>query len=96
MKSRKARSASRQGIRLAQGVHLDGSKETKEVFVLVCPDGKVQLNRIAATVLRLCDGSHNRAELVAEVVRRSNEQARAAEIIEFLDAARSRGWIDES
>jgi pyrroloquinoline quinone biosynthesis protein D len=96
MKSRKARNASRQGIRLAQGVHLDGGKETKEIFVLVCPDGKVQLNRIAAAILRLCDGSYNRAELIAEVVRRSNEQARAAEITEFLDAARARGWIDET
>lgn len=96
MTSKKARGASRRGVRLAQGVHLDGSKETKEVFVLVCPDGKVQLNRIAAAILRLCDGSHSRAELVAEVVRRSNEQARAAEIVEFLDAARARGWINET
>lgn len=96
MKSKKARSALRQGVRLAQGVHLDGSKETKEVFVLVCPDGKVQLNRLAAAVLRLCDGSHSRTELVAEVVRGSNAQARAAEIVEFLDAARARGWIDET
>jgi pyrroloquinoline quinone biosynthesis protein D len=96
MKSKKARSASRPAIRLAHGVHLDGGKETKEVFVLVCPDGKVQLNRLAAAVLRLCDGSHSRAELIAEVVRRSNEQARAIEITAFLDAARARGWIDES
>lgn len=96
MKSRKARSASRLGVRLAHGVYLDGGKETKEVFVLVCPDGKVQLNRIAAAILRLCDGSYSRAELIAEVVRRSNAQARAGEITEFLDAARARGWIDET
>jgi pyrroloquinoline quinone biosynthesis protein D len=96
MKGKKARSASRQGVRLAQGVRLDGGRQTKEVFVLVCPNGKVQLNRIAAAILRLCDGSHSRAELLAEIVRGSNEQARAAEIIEFLDAARARGWIDET
>jgi pyrroloquinoline quinone biosynthesis protein D len=95
MKSKPPRGISRQGIRLAQGVHLDGGKETKEVFVLICPDGKVQLNRLAAAVLRLCDGSHSRAELIAEVVRGSHKQARAAEIVEFLNAARSRGWIDE-
>jgi coenzyme PQQ biosynthesis protein PqqD len=96
MKSKKAHSASGPGVRLAHGVHLDGGKETKEVFVLVCPDGRVQLNRIAAAILSLCDGSHSRAELVAAVVQGSNAQARAAEIIEFLDAARARGWIDES
>lgn len=82
-------------VRLAPGVHLDGG-EGSDVLVLVCPDDKVQLNRIAASILRLCDGSHDRAGLVAEVVRRSNEQARADEIIEFLDVARARGWIDET
>jgi hypothetical protein len=29
-------------------------------------------------------------------VHRSNPHTRAAEIIEFLDAARARGWIDET
>jgi pyrroloquinoline quinone biosynthesis protein D len=95
MTSKKRSGASRAGVRLAQGVHLDGGEE-RDAFVLICPDGNVQLNRIAASILRLCDGSHDRTRLVAEVVRRSNEQARAAEIIEFLDVARARGWIDES
>jgi hypothetical protein len=46
--------------------------------------------------LRLCDGSRDRAGVVAEVVRGSNPHTRPAEIIEFLDAARARGWIDET
>jgi pyrroloquinoline quinone biosynthesis protein D len=61
----------------------------------MCPNGQVQLNRIAAAILRLCDGSRDRADVVAEVVRRSHPRTRAAEIIEFLDVARARGWIDE-
>ncbi|HEY5756181.1 MAG TPA: pyrroloquinoline quinone biosynthesis peptide chaperone PqqD [Steroidobacter sp.] len=95
MTSKKRSGASRAGVRLAQGVHLDGGEEP-DVYVLVGPEGKVQLNRLAASILQLCDGSHDRAGLVAEVVRRSNEQARAVEIMEFLDVARTRGWIDES
>ena len=83
-------------VRLASGIRLDGGRERDEALVLVLPDGKVQLNRIAASILRLCDGSRNREDVVAEVVRRSHPQARAAEIIEFLDVARARGWIDES
>jgi hypothetical protein len=47
-------------------------------------------------ILRLCDGSRNRQDVVKEVVRQSHQQTRAAEIIEFLDAARARGWIDEA
>ena len=96
MRSKKQSGASRPVVRLAQGVRIDGDEKQKDAFVLVCPDGKVHLNRTAAAILRLCDGSHDRDGLVAEVVRRSSKQARAAEIIEFLDVARARGWIDEA
>jgi pyrroloquinoline quinone biosynthesis protein D len=86
------------GVRLAPGISLEGDKgEAKDaVMVLLSPNGPVQLNRIAAAILRLCDGSRDREAVVAEVVRRSNPHTRAAEIIEFLDAARARGWIDET
>jgi hypothetical protein len=50
---------------------------------------------MAETILRLCDGSRAREEVVA-VVRRSHPHTRAVEIIEFLDAAHARGWIDET
>lgn len=85
------------GVRLAPGIRLDGGgKDTGGVIVLVSPTGKVQLNRMAAAILRLCDGSRDRADLVAEVVRSSHPRTRAVEIMEFLDAARARGWIDET
>jgi hypothetical protein len=51
---------------------------------------------MAETILLLCDGSRDRDGVVAEVVRRSDPHTRAVEIIEFLDAARARGWIDET
>ena len=89
-------SRARAGVRLAPGVRLDGGQEKDGVLVLICPNGEVQLNRMAATVLRLCDGSRNREAVVAEVVRRSQPHTRAKEIIEFLDVARARGWIDET
>ena len=83
------------GVRLGPGISLDG-KEKDGVIVLVSPTGKVQLNRMAAAILRLCDGSRDRADVVAEVVRSSHPRTREAEIIEFLDAAHSRGWIEEA
>lgn len=82
-------------VRLAPGIRLDGGEEKDGVLVLVCPNGNVQLNRMAAAILRLCDGSRDREDVVAEVVRRAQPQTRAAEIVEFLDVARARGWIDE-
>jgi hypothetical protein len=87
------------GIKLAPGISLEGDKGDKAkdgVMVLLSANGPVQLNRTAAAILRLCDGSLDREGVVAEVMRRSNPHTRAAEIIEFLDAARARGWIDET
>lgn len=86
---------SRAAVRLAPGIRLDGKEEKDGVLVLVSPNGRVQLNRMAASILRLCDGSRGRADVVAEVMRTSHPHARAVEIIEFLDVARARGWIDE-
>ena len=64
-------------------------------MVLVCPEGNVQLNSVAAAILGLCDGSRDRAQVVAEVLHRTRNRARSAEIVEFLDAAVARGWIQE-
>jgi hypothetical protein len=67
-------------VRLGRGIRLEGDKAKDGVIVLMSPNGPVQLNQIAAVILKLCDGSRDRA----------------AEIVEFLDAARARGWIDET
>jgi pyrroloquinoline quinone biosynthesis protein D len=80
-------------VRLAPGVRLNGDQENDPLIVLVCPEGKVQLNRMAAAILRLCDGSRDREGVVAEALRGSPDRTRAAEIIEFLNAAVARGWI---
>jgi pyrroloquinoline quinone biosynthesis protein D len=87
--------AARPLVRLAPGIRVDGGVAKDDVVVLVGPQGKVQLNRIAAAILRLCDGTRDRDEVVAEVVRSSRRQTRAVEIVEFLDVARARGWIEE-
>ncbi len=73
-----------------------GDEASDAMLVLVCPDGEVQLNKIAAAILRLCDGSRDRASIVAEVVRDTHSQTRPSEIVEFLNAAVARGWINET
>ena len=89
-------SALRGLVCLAPGIRLDGHGETDTTRVLVCPEGNVQLNRIAAAILRLCDGSRGRAQIVTEILRDTSNQARSADIEEFLDAAAARHWIDEA
>jgi pyrroloquinoline quinone biosynthesis protein D len=64
--------------------------------VLVSPEGNVQLNTVAAAILAMCDGSRDRAQVISEVLQRTSNRARSAEIVEFLDAAGARGWIQEN
>jgi pyrroloquinoline quinone biosynthesis protein D len=82
-------------VHLASGVRLDKG-EQPEALVLVSPNGSVQLNEAAVNILRLCDGSHTRDDIVAEVTYRPRGSTLAADIGEFLDVARSRGWIVEA
>ena len=81
---------------LAPGIHLRGREEDDAEVVLVSPEGNVPLNSVAAAILGLCDGSRDRAQVVAEVLHKTRNRARSADIVEFLDAAVARGWIQES
>lgn len=88
-----AQKSTRSGVRLAPGVRLDGDDEKGDVPVLICPSGKVQLNGSAVAILRLCDGSRTRDDIVAELTIQSSRDTLAQDIIAFLNVARARGWI---
>jgi pyrroloquinoline quinone biosynthesis protein D len=83
-------------LHLAPGVRIDRGAEKVEARVLVSPGGRVQLNDVAVQILKLCDGSRTRDDIVAEVVLRPTDSALAVDIAEFLDVARARGWIIEA
>jgi hypothetical protein len=88
--------AARTCVRLAPGIHLRGAEVSGGQAVLVCPEGNVQLNTVAAAILGLCDGSRDRTQVVEGVLLRTGNRARSAEIVEFLEAAGARGWIREA
>jgi pyrroloquinoline quinone biosynthesis protein D len=79
-------------VNLAQGVQLLPGRADASC-VLVSPNGRVQLNDGATAILRLCDGSRTSEQIVAEVTRVSTGETLASDVAEFLDVARSRGWI---
>jgi Coenzyme PQQ synthesis protein D (PqqD) len=80
-------------LKLAPGVHVDGDGGRSVSSVLVYDGSKVQLNNSAVAILKLCDGSRDRDGVMSELMRGSNPQPLARDIIDFLDAALSRGWI---
>jgi pyrroloquinoline quinone biosynthesis protein D len=95
-KKKKQPRVSRRLLQLARGVRLGDGTEQNTAFVLICAEGKVQLNSSAVVILKLCDGSRDCDDIVAELMLGSDRHAFATEIVEFLDAALGRGWIIET
>ena len=87
-------SAPRRLISLAPGNRLHGRGDNDAT--LVCAEGNVQLNRMAAAILELCDGSRDRTQIVTEILRDTRNQSRSTDIDEFLNAAAARRWIEEA
>jgi len=88
-------------LKLASGIRLSSGDEAANTVlcnaVLWEPrEGQVRLNRHALAILELCDGSRSRDRVVIDALLRSAGALRAADVIEFLDAAGSRGWLIEA
>ncbi len=85
----------RRVVKLAPGIQLSCNTESSQEMHLVLTAGKVHLNSHALAILELCDGSRSRDRVVIDAMLRSAGSMRAVDVVEFLDAAQSRGWIIE-
>jgi pyrroloquinoline quinone biosynthesis protein D len=65
----------------------------QEAFVLLYPEGMVQLNLSAAEILKRCDGEHTIDELIAELEQAFNEPDLRDPIEGMLRAAFEKDWI---
>jgi pyrroloquinoline quinone biosynthesis protein D len=81
-------------LRLAPGARLLSDGESAAALQLA--EGEVRLNQHALAILKLCDGSRSLAQVVTDSILRSAGQMRASDVVEFLAAAQSRGWLIES
>ena len=79
-------------VRLAPGVVLTCEAEP-ETATLVLMDGKVRLNEHSLAILSLCDGSRSRDRVVIDAMVQTAGSMRAADVVEFLEAAQARGWV---
>lgn len=85
----------RNTVRLGPGIELSVDGEPSQAMLLLLSAGKVHLNRHALAILELCDGSRSRDRIIVDAMLRSPGSLRAADVVEFLEAARARGWIVE-
>ncbi len=63
-------------------------------WVLLYPEGMVQLNDSAAEILRRCDGRHTVPDIVGELEALFSTQGIAPEVKSLIDEGTRRGWLD--
>jgi len=82
-------------VRLAPGIALRIDAALSQALLLSLRTGNAHLNQHALAILELCDGSRSRDRLIVDAMLRSAGALKAADVVDFLDAAQSRGWIVE-
>jgi pyrroloquinoline quinone biosynthesis protein D len=66
----------------------------QNAYVLLFPEGMVQLNVAAGEILRRCDGKRSAAEIISDLRVAFDSDAIDADIEAFLRSATSDGWVE--
>lgn len=68
-------------------------EDKQDCFVLLYPEGMVQLSQSAGEILNLCDGKNNTQGITTLLEKKFNTNGLLDDIIEFLEDAMSRKWV---
>jgi coenzyme PQQ biosynthesis protein PqqD len=85
-----ARAITSDTLRLGKGMRLACDWEA-DLYTLLSPEGTIPLNRVAASLLALCDGRRTLHDLLMHFGRSDSMQA--THVTAFIEAARRRRWI---
>jgi pyrroloquinoline quinone biosynthesis protein D len=69
-------------------------EEAQKRWVLLYPEGMVQLNDSAAEILKRCDGERSLEAIVDELETAFNVSDLRPQVISLLEEGQRRGWID--
>ncbi len=69
-------------------------EDAQQAWVLLYPEGMVQLNHSAAEILRRCDGARWVDGIVTELEAVFSVQGIGAEVRALLEEGHRRGWLD--
>jgi pyrroloquinoline quinone biosynthesis protein D len=78
--------------RIAPG-HRMQWEEAQQCWVILYPEGMVQLNESAAETLRRCDGATPLSAVISELEAAYGEPDLAADVLELAQAALEQGWL---
>ncbi|OUR67543.1 pyrroloquinoline quinone biosynthesis protein PqqD, partial [Cycloclasticus sp. 46_83_sub15_T18] len=71
-------------------------EQAQNMFVLLYPEGMVELNQSSAEILQLCDGNNSLDKIVKTLEEKFAATGLEADIINFLNSALDNGWITQS
>ena len=71
-------------------------EEAQQKYVILYPEGMVELNQSSAEILKRCDGSRIFAEIVSELEILFDTTDLTNDIAEFLKIALKNGWIRQN
>lgn len=71
-------------------------EEVQQKDVILYPEGMVELNQSSAEILKLCDGSRNLAQIVADLEQKFATTGLTNDITAFLEVALKNGWIQQN
>lgn len=70
-------------------------EEAQQKYVILYPEGLVELSASAAEILKLCDGTRALPEIVAELEKKFETDGLIDDVSEFLEVALENGWIKD-
>lgn len=70
-------------------------EEAQQKYVILYPEGLVELNVSSAEILKCCDGSRTLSEIVSELETKFATTGLHNDISAFLEAALTHGWIQQ-
>lgn len=68
-------------------------EEAQQKYVILYPEGMVELNLPAAEILKLCDGSRTLDDIVAALEQKFETSGIKNDVAGLLEAALNNGWI---
>lgn len=68
-------------------------EEKQDCFVLLYPEGMVQLSQSAGEIMNLCDGKNNAENITALLEEKFNTSNLLKDIVDFIEDAMSRKWV---
>ncbi|CAI8973876.1 pyrroloquinoline quinone biosynthesis peptide chaperone PqqD [Methylocaldum szegediense] len=68
-------------------------EEAQQRYVILYPEGLVELNLSAAEILKLCDGTRDLDTIVSELEAKFETSGLRDDISELLQSALDNGWI---